>query len=76
MSEGGGGGGSEMLSDDWCCLQCGEPVEPEDMDEGVCEQCCEENQRALDLHHATYDRWEKLTDQERAREIRAAVRKS
>ena len=37
------------------CPQCGEATER--LYEGYCKPCCQENQAALDLHNATYDRW-------------------
>lgn len=52
------------------CPQCGEATER--MHEGYCEPCCQENQAALDLHNATYDRWQSMTNAERDDEIRRA----
>ncbi len=52
------------------CPQCGN--ETEQLYEGYCERCCTENQRALDLYNAEYDRWQNMTDQQRADTIRRA----
>ena len=52
------------------CQQCGFPAW--EFREGVCLDCCAENQRRLDLHNAEYDRWQRMSDAERAREIRDA----
>ena len=52
------------------CPQCGEYEKR--FSEGVCERCCEENQRALDQHNAAFDAWEKLTDEQRADRVRRA----
>lgn len=52
------------------CPQCGEPTDR--LHEGYCAECCEENQRALDLHNAAYDRWAGMTDAQRSDEIRRA----
>ena len=49
------------------CPQCS--YETPVLIEGYCPECAEENQRALDLHNAEFDRWNKLTDRERALEI-------
>lgn len=56
----------------WTCPQCGAftPV----LREGYCAECCEENQARLDAHNAAFDAWDKLTDAERERRIRAAGR--
>lgn len=53
------------------CPQCGSATDK--LHEGYCEPCCNENQSALDLHNAQYDRWKKMTDIEREREIRKAM---
>lgn len=54
------------------CPQCGEQTEK--LFEGYCELCRDDNQRALDLHNARYDRWQRMTDRERADEIKRAAR--
>lgn len=45
------------------CPQCGN--ETDQFQEGVCAECCEENQQRLDQHIFEYDAWQKLTDAER-----------
>ena len=37
------------------CPQCG--LETEQLHEGYCEECCRQNQEALDRHNAEYDHW-------------------
>ena len=54
------------------CPQCGEPTE--NFHEGYCEECCADNQRALDLHNAQFDHWSRLTDAERDKAIKRAIR--
>lgn len=54
------------------CPQCGEDCE--ELVEGYCSDCAEENQRELDLHNLQYDRWKGLTDQQREDEIKSAIR--
>ena len=54
------------------CPRCGEPTD--ELHEGYCRLCCEEGQRALDLHNAEVDFWSGLTDDERERRIRWAMR--
>lgn len=61
-----------MTGDRFDCPQCGEPTET--LHEGYCEECRDERQAALDLHNAQYDRWQRMTDAERDREIREAAR--
>ena len=53
------------------CPQCGEPTET--LHEGYCEDCCRDNQAALDAHNRAFDRWEKMSDNERARAIAKAA---
>lgn len=50
------------------CDQCG--MDAIDFLEGVCADCCKENQRRLDDHNAQHDLWEKLSDSERDTIIR------
>ncbi len=50
------------------CPQCGEPTE--ELHEGYCEQCCHNNQQALDDFNREQDRWKRLTDEQRYDEIR------
>ena len=52
------------------CPQCGEPTDQ--FYEGYCETCCEQNQRELDEHNASYDRWHGLSDEQRDLEIKRA----
>lgn len=54
------------------CPQCGDDT-PE-LHEGYCEECCRENQRALDQHNADYDRWQRMTDAQRDAAIKFAMR--
>lgn len=53
------------------CPKCGEPTET--LHEGYCQECCTENQRALDLHNAEFDRWQCMSDDQRRAAIKAAV---
>ena len=55
----------------WTCQQCGRFVA--EMREGVCVDCCAENQARLDMHIAAFDAWEKLTDAERDQKIKIAA---
>ncbi len=55
------------------CPQCGLLTAKNDFTEGYCSDCAAENQRALDEHNASFDRWERLTDEQRAAEIRRAL---
>lgn len=54
------------------CPQCG--YETETLNEGCCEVCREQNQRALDLHNAQFDWWQSLTDEQRDAQIKNAFR--
>lgn len=54
------------------CPQCGEPTK--ELHEGYCKECCDHNQAALDLHNGTYDRWQRMTDVQRAEAIKFATR--
>lgn len=54
------------------CPQCGEASDF--FREGVCLDCHNENQTWLDLHNASFDRWEGLSDHQRDVEIRRAMR--
>jgi hypothetical protein len=49
------------------CPQCGADVM--ELREGVCMDCCKENQRRLDEHNEQFDRWQSLTDKQRDDEI-------
>ncbi|MHC4215058.1 MAG: hypothetical protein ACYSWP_16990 [Planctomycetota bacterium] len=50
------------------CPQCGDAVDR--LHEGYCEECCNENQAALDRHNAEYDYWQRLDDERRDEAIR------
>lgn len=50
------------------CPQCGEDAD--EFQEGVCVDCRHENQERLDQHNWAYDRWSRMTDNERWDEIR------
>ena len=52
------------------CSQCGEVSLK--FREGVCIECFEDNQFALDSHNEQYDWWESLTDEERESYIKNA----
>lgn len=52
------------------CRQCGN--ESQKFDQGVCVECCEENQRRLDIHNAEYDHWKKQSDTNRSDAIKRA----
>ena len=54
------------------CPQCGEPTET--LYEGYCQECCNENQQALDEYNAAFDNWNRLTDQQRSQRIKDAIR--
>ena len=53
------------------CPQCG--LETETFHEGYCQECCAENQRCLDEHNMSYDRWQRLSNEERDEEVRRAI---
>lgn len=52
------------------CPQCGEVTDQ--LFEGYCCYCSEQNQSELDNHNAQFDRWESLTDNQRQHEINQA----
>lgn len=54
------------------CPQCG--FDSDEFREGVCADCCSENQRRLNEHNAQYDFWEKCIDEEKDRYIKSAMR--
>ena len=54
------------------CYQCGELKE--EFAEGVCTDCCAENQRVLDMHNQAYDDWILRTEAEKEQLIRDAMR--
>lgn len=53
------------------CPQCGEDTET--LHEGYCEECCRENQAALDAHNASFAAWQRMSDVERDRAIKEAI---
>lgn len=62
----------ELLKDaEYDCPQCG--FETETLHEGYCKDCSEAMQEELDLHNAQYDRWQGLSDEQRANEIKRAI---
>ena len=54
------------------CPQCSEPTDT--LHEGYCAECCEENQSSLDAHNFQHDRWQRLSDSDRAAEIKQHTR--
>ena len=52
------------------CPQCGE--ETEELFEGYCIYCRDQNQLELDSHNAQYDYWQSLSNEQRAEQIRKA----
>ncbi len=55
------------------CTQCG--YEAEEFDQGVCTACCEANQIELDVHNLSFDTWQSLSEDVRARLVGAAIRR-
>lgn len=53
------------------CNTCGEYAS--EFREGNCVDCFTDRQNALDLHNATFERWERMTDKQRGDEIRMAA---
>lgn len=56
------------------CPQCG--CDTPELHEGYCEECCRDNQAALDQHNAAYSEWQGMTDVQRDKRIRDAIRLS
>lgn len=54
------------------CNTCG--WDADEFREGHCIHCWRDRQNALGVHNARFDRWERLTDAQREREIREASR--
>lgn len=50
------------------CPQCGNPTE--DFNQGVCLDCCSENQSQLDDFNSLYDYWNGLDEKEQWEIIR------
>lgn len=61
-----------MSSTQFTCPQCAEPTET--LHEGYCADCCDGNQSALDAHNSQHDRWQILSDSDRAAEIKQQIR--
>ena len=53
------------------CPQCG--CETEQLHEGYCEPCRDENQRVLNEHNTSYDHWQGLADWQRSQRIKDAI---
>ncbi len=62
----------EMRATQLYCPQCGNDTDA--LPEGVCPECLQANQTALDLHLTEYDRWDRMTDKQREDAIRWAAR--
>lgn len=60
------------MSEKFHCPACGDDTDT--LHEGYCEPCCTQQQANLDVHNASYDRWQSLTDRQRTDEIDAAAR--
>ena len=58
------------MSDQYTCPQCAALTS--ELHEGYCEQCCYENQAALDRHNAEYDHWNRMDNERREEAIRRA----
>ena len=54
------------------CPQCS--YETETLNEGYCEDCRQNNQNSLDLHNTEYDKWQKLSDNQRQERIKEKLR--
>lgn len=53
------------------CPKCGEVTEV--FFEGYCKRCRDERQRRLDEFNANFDRWDRMTDNERMAAIKRAA---
>lgn len=53
------------------CPQC--EGDTEQLHEGYCQSCRDENQNNLDRHNFEFDYWETLTDKERDNKIKQAI---
>jgi hypothetical protein len=56
----------------WDCPQCGEGTDQ--LHEGYCQECCADNQRALDEHNEAHDRWQAMSQEQRDAAIKRAIR--
>ena len=54
------------------CTQCGQDTE--EFKEGVCVECCDQNQLELDRHNAQHDAWLKMSEGEKVTAIKAAYK--
>ena len=54
------------------CPQCGEPTN--ELHEGFCEECYQQNQVELDLHNAEYDHWNRMSFEEREEAIKRSYK--
>lgn len=54
------------------CSQCG--LNSNDFQEGVCVDCCNQNQLELDRHNQEFDIWEKLEAERRWQHILEQVK--
>lgn len=61
-----------MSNEQFDCPQCGEITET--LNEGYCEDCRTANQASLDQHNCQHDHWGRLSDPQRAAEIKHAYR--
>ena len=59
-----------LLSDVYCPC-CG--LSTEQLHEGYCKPCLEEKKYQLDTHNNNYDRWGKLTYEQRNSEVERAI---
>lgn len=53
------------------CPQCGE--EAEELVEGYCQECTNDNYSELFAHNCRKERWARMNEQERENEIRQAA---
>lgn len=64
-----------MFEAECVCPQCGELIENlSELTDGVCQDCRDTNQEALDDHNFQHDRWERLSSTERDAEIKRSYR--
>ena len=54
------------------CTQCG--LDASEFQEGVCVDCCRENQLSLDQHNIQHDRWQRMSDEDRAAAVTNAIK--
>lgn len=50
------------------CPQCGGPTE--ELHEGYCEECCQQNQMELDYFNTEYEYWNRMSNVQREEAIR------